>query len=139
MLSWLSLAYMAAEGAIAIIAAVIAGSVALLGFGLDSAIEGLASVIIVWRFTGTRTLSETAEARAQKAVAVSFFLLAPYIVPGHAQQTPVAASPVALAACGPPQHWVACPAGAPSSSAWTVSQRCSPSWPQKVALSARTV
>ena len=79
LLSWLSLAYMAAEGAIAITAAVIAGSVALLGFGLDSAIEGLASVIIVWRFTGTRTLSETAEARAQKAVAVTFFLLAPYI------------------------------------------------------------
>jgi divalent metal cation (Fe/Co/Zn/Cd) transporter len=80
LLSWLSLAYMAAEGAIAIIAAAIAGSVALLGFGLDSAIEGLASVIVVWRFTGTRTLSETAEARAQKAVAVTFFLLAPCIV-----------------------------------------------------------
>ena len=31
-------------------------------------------MIIVWRFTGTRTLSETAEARAQKAVAVTFFL-----------------------------------------------------------------
>jgi len=61
LLSWLSLAYMAAEGTIAITAAVIAGSVALLGFGLDSAIEGLASVIVVWRFTGTRTLSETAE------------------------------------------------------------------------------
>jgi divalent metal cation (Fe/Co/Zn/Cd) transporter len=79
LLAWLSLAYMAAEGAIAVIASVIAGSVALLGFGLDSAIEGLASVIIVWRFTGTRTLSGTAEARAQKAVAVTFFLLAPYI------------------------------------------------------------
>ena len=79
LLSWLSLAWMAAEGAIAIIATVIAGSVALLGFGLDSAIEGLASVIIIWRFTGTRTLSETAEARARKAVAVTFFLLAPYI------------------------------------------------------------
>jgi hypothetical protein len=61
LLSWLSLACMSAEGAIAIIAAVIAGSVALLGFGPDSAIERLASVIIVWRFTGT--LSETAEAR----------------------------------------------------------------------------
>ena len=80
LLSWLSLAYMAAEGAVAITAAVIAGSVALLSFGLDSAIEGLASVIIVWRFTGTRTLSETAEARAQQFVAVTFFLLAPYIV-----------------------------------------------------------
>ncbi len=61
--SWFSLAYMAAEGTIAITAAIIAGSVALLGFGLDSAIEGLASVIIIWRFTGTRTLSETAESR----------------------------------------------------------------------------
>ena len=79
LLSWLSLAYMAAEGAVAIIAAVVAGSVALLGFGLDSAIEGLASVIIVWRFTGARALSETAEVRAQQAVAVTFFLLAPYL------------------------------------------------------------
>ena len=79
LLSWLSLVYMAAEGTVAIIAAIVAGSVALLGFGLDSAIEGLASVIVIWRFTGTRTLSETAEARAQKAVAVTFFLLAPYI------------------------------------------------------------
>lgn len=78
-LSWLSLAYMAVEGAVALVAAVLAGSVALLGFGLDSVIEGLASVIIVWRFTGARTMSETAEARAQKAVAVTFFLLAPYI------------------------------------------------------------
>ncbi|WP_194920805.1 hypothetical protein [Catenulispora rubra] len=79
LLSWLSLAYMAAEGAVAITAAVLASSVALLGFGLDSVIEGLASVIVVWRFSGSRTLSETAEARAQKAVAVTFFLLAPYI------------------------------------------------------------
>jgi divalent metal cation (Fe/Co/Zn/Cd) transporter len=78
-LSWLSLMYMGAEGVGAIVAAVAAGSVALLGFGLDSVIEGLASVIIIWRFTGGRTLSETAERRAQKAVAVSFFLLAPYI------------------------------------------------------------
>ena len=78
-LSWLSLLYMGIEGVVAIVAAIIAGSVALLGFGIDSAIEGLASIIIVWRFTGTRTLSETAERRAQRAVAVSFFLLAPYI------------------------------------------------------------
>ena len=78
-LSWFSLAYMAAEGTVAVIAATLADSVALLGFGLDSVIEGLASVIIVWRFTGTRALSEAAELRAQRAVAVTFFLLAPYI------------------------------------------------------------
>jgi divalent metal cation (Fe/Co/Zn/Cd) transporter len=79
LLAWFSLGYMAAEGTVAILAAVVAGSVALLGFGLDSVIEGLASLIIVWRFTSSRTLSETAEARARKAVAVTFFLLAPYI------------------------------------------------------------
>jgi divalent metal cation (Fe/Co/Zn/Cd) transporter len=78
-LSWVSLAYMTAEGAIAIVAAVLADSVALLGLGFDSVIEGAGSVIIVWRFSGSRTLSETAERRAQKAVAVSFFALAPYI------------------------------------------------------------
>ncbi|MDQ2788236.1 MAG: cation transporter [Actinomycetota bacterium] len=79
LLSWISLGWLGIEGGIAILAALLAGSVALLGFGIDSAIEALASVIVVWRFTGDRTLSGTAEARAQKAVAVSFFLLAPYI------------------------------------------------------------
>ena len=78
-LSWLSLAYMTVEGAIAIIAATLAGSVALLGFGLDSAIEALASVIVIWRFTGSRRLSHDAERHAERLVAISFFLLAPYI------------------------------------------------------------
>jgi divalent metal cation (Fe/Co/Zn/Cd) transporter len=78
-LSWLSLAYMTAEGGVAITAAILASSVALLGFGLDSAVEGLASIIVIWRFTGTRRLSEHAEQRAQRLVAITFFLLAPYI------------------------------------------------------------
>lgn len=78
-LSWISLAWMTVEGAVAIVAGVMAGSIALIGFGIDSAIEGLASGIIVWRFTATRMLSEAAEARAQKLVAVQFFLLAPYV------------------------------------------------------------
>ena len=70
---------MTAEGAIAITAALLAGSIALLGFGLDSAIEALASVIVIWRFTGTRRLSQDAERHAQRLVAISFLLLAPYI------------------------------------------------------------
>lgn len=49
-----------------------AGSVALIGWALSSVVEGLASVTRIWRFTGYRTLSETAEGQAQKAVAVSF-------------------------------------------------------------------
>ena len=79
LLSWLSLAWMGAEGAVAITAGILAGSIALLSFGLDSAIEGVASLVIVWRFTGRRLLSQAAEERAQKLVGVQFFLLAPYV------------------------------------------------------------
>jgi divalent metal cation (Fe/Co/Zn/Cd) transporter len=79
MLSWLTLAWMGIEGGVAIAAAAAAGSVSLLGFGLDSGIEAMASVIVIWRFTGTRLASPTSERRAQQLVAVSFFLLAPYI------------------------------------------------------------
>ena len=78
-LSWLSLVWMGAEGTIAIVAGVLAGSIALVGFGIDSAIEGFASAIIVWRFTGARMLSSAAEERAQRLVAIQFFLLAPYV------------------------------------------------------------
>jgi len=70
---------MALEGLVAIVAGIVAGSIALIGFGLDSAIEGFASVVIVWRFTGRRTLSHAAEDRAQKLVAIQFFILAPYV------------------------------------------------------------
>jgi divalent metal cation (Fe/Co/Zn/Cd) transporter len=78
-LSWASLGYMAVEGLVAIVAGIVAGSIALIGFGIDSAIEGFASVVIVWRFTGWRTLSHAAEDRAQKLVAIQFFILAPYV------------------------------------------------------------
>ena len=78
-LSWASLGYMAIEGLVAVVAGIVAGSIALIGFGIDSAIEGFASVVIVWRFTGWRTLSEDAEDRAQKLVAIQFFILAPYV------------------------------------------------------------
>jgi len=79
LLSWISLVWMGAEGAIALVAGIVAGSIALIGFGLDSFVEGLASLVIVWRFTGSRLHSQAAEQRAQKLVAIQFFLLAPYV------------------------------------------------------------
>jgi len=79
LLSWLSLGWMTIEGGVAIVAGIVAGSIALIGFGIDSAIEGLASAIIIWRFTGSRVFSEGAETRAQKLVAIQFFILAPYV------------------------------------------------------------
>jgi hypothetical protein len=78
-LSWLSLVWMGAEGLIALVAGIAAGSIALISFGLDSFIEGFASLVIVWRFTASRLLSQAAEERAQKLVALQFFLLAPYV------------------------------------------------------------
>lgn len=78
-LAWASLAWMTVEGAVGLTAGFTAGSIALVGWALSSVVEGFASVIVIWRFTGSRTLSATAEERAQKAVAVSFWLLAPYV------------------------------------------------------------
>jgi divalent metal cation (Fe/Co/Zn/Cd) transporter len=78
-LAWASLAWMAAEGVVGLLAGLAAGSIALVGWALGSTIEAAASVIVIWRFTGSRMLSPTAERRAQRAVAVSFWLLAPYI------------------------------------------------------------
>jgi divalent metal cation (Fe/Co/Zn/Cd) transporter len=79
LLAWASLLWMTAEGVVAVVAGILAGSIALIGFGFDSAIEGMASVVIIWRFWGARALSERAERRAQKLVAVQFFILAPYV------------------------------------------------------------
>ncbi len=79
LLSWISLVWMTIEGAVGVVSGVVAGSIALQAFGMSSAVEGMASVIVIWRFTGARTLSETSERRAQKLVAVSFWLLVPYV------------------------------------------------------------
>jgi divalent metal cation (Fe/Co/Zn/Cd) transporter len=78
-LAWFSLAWMCTEGAVGLWQGLASGSAALTGWALGSAVEGLASVIVIWRFTGTRILSATAELQAQRGVAVSFWLLAPYV------------------------------------------------------------
>jgi divalent metal cation (Fe/Co/Zn/Cd) transporter len=70
---------MTVEGAVGLVAGVQAGSIALVGWALGSAVEGLASGGGVWRFSGSRTLSESAELRAQRGVAISFWILAPYV------------------------------------------------------------
>ncbi len=64
------------EAGIAIAAGVIAGSVALVGFGADSLIELAAGLVVLWRLAGTRAISER---RAQQMIAVSFYLLSTYV------------------------------------------------------------
>jgi divalent metal cation (Fe/Co/Zn/Cd) transporter len=78
-LAWISLVWMVIEGGVGLWQGFASGSISLIGWALGSAVEGLASVIVVWRFGGARTLSETAERRAQRGVAISFWLIAPYI------------------------------------------------------------
>lgn len=78
-LSWFSLVWMGAEGTVGVAAGVAAGSIALTAFGLQSFIEGLASLVIVWLFSGARIGSERAEGRAQRFVAIQFFLLVPFV------------------------------------------------------------
>lgn len=80
LLAWASLAWMSIEGFVGVLAGVQAHSLGVVTWAASSFVEALASLIVVWRFTGHRALSETSEARAQKWVAASFFLLAPYFV-----------------------------------------------------------
>lgn len=80
LVSWLTLAWLLVDGAIGMTAGLVANSVALVGWGIDCAIEAVASLVIIWRFSGTRVHADDAERLAQKVVAASFFLLAPYII-----------------------------------------------------------
>ncbi len=61
LLAWGGNAWHVAEFAIALVAGIAAGSIALIGFGIDSLIEVLAGVVVVWLFTGSRIGSHAAE------------------------------------------------------------------------------
>jgi divalent metal cation (Fe/Co/Zn/Cd) transporter len=79
LLAWGGNAWHLVEFAIAVAAGIAAGSIALIGFGFDSLIEAIAGLVIVWLFTGSRLVSETAERRAQQLIASSYFVLAAYV------------------------------------------------------------
>lgn len=80
LLAWASLIWMSMEGIVGIVSGVQAHSLGVVTWAASSFVEALAALIVVWRFSGRRTLSASSEARAQKWVAASFFLLAPYFV-----------------------------------------------------------
>lgn len=61
-------------------AGIVAGSIALIAFGIDSLIEIIAGGVIMWLFSGGRGASHRAERRAQQLVAASFFILAAYVL-----------------------------------------------------------
>lgn len=75
-LAWATIVWNVIEAVVAIIAGSAASSVALVGFGLDSTVEVLSAVVILWQFHG---LAEDRERRALQLIAVSFFTLAAYV------------------------------------------------------------
>jgi divalent metal cation (Fe/Co/Zn/Cd) transporter len=100
-LEYASMAWMTAEAAVAVTAGVIASSIALTGFGLDSVIEFFAAAIVIWQLRG-----EDRETRAVRLIGVTFFALAAYLavegirdLAGHARPgQPAAGLAVAAAA-----------------------------------------
>jgi len=80
-LVWIGEIWNVFEATIAIWAALLAGSVALLAFGLDSIIELFAGAVMIWRFWKERENQETeTEEIALKLIGLTFFLLAAFIV-----------------------------------------------------------
>lgn len=82
-LAQFTVVYNIAEGAIAITVGILAGLVSLVGFGLDSGIESAASVLVGLRLAARLRNGEADEAkerRTLKAVAITFFVLAAYVV-----------------------------------------------------------
>lgn len=77
LLAGASVAYNAVEAVVAIGAGVLASSIALVGFGLDSIVEMFSGVIILWQFR--HPMPETRARRALRLIAVSFFVLAVYV------------------------------------------------------------
>jgi divalent metal cation (Fe/Co/Zn/Cd) transporter len=78
-----TIAYNVLEGIVAVIAGVVAGAVSLIGFGLDSGIEVISAVIVVIRLAAEVRGAEPDERKekiALRAVALTFFLLAAYLV-----------------------------------------------------------
>ena len=70
------------EAVIAIVGGILAGSIALMGFGLDSMVEVASAVVIVWRLTRISTDregQERAERRAVRLIALSFYAIAVYV------------------------------------------------------------
>ncbi|MEQ1874616.1 MAG: cation transporter [Ilumatobacteraceae bacterium] len=75
-LAWGTIIWNVAEAIVAIGSGIVAGSIALVGFGIDSSIEVFAAVVVLWRMRG---VDEERERHALKLIACSFFVLAAYV------------------------------------------------------------
>lgn len=78
-LKYLTIGWNVAEAGIAVAAGLFAGSIALIGFGVDSVIESLSGVILLWRLRSPEH-GDARERTALRLVGISFFILAAYLV-----------------------------------------------------------
>lgn len=82
-LSYFTVGYNVLEGVLSVLAGLLTGSIALVGFGLDSAVESLSGGVMVWRFRKHGRVSEEEEERverkAARLVGYTFFILAAYV------------------------------------------------------------
>lgn len=75
-LAWFIVAWDLIEGAVAVTAGLAAGSIALIGFGIDSAIEVFAASVVIWQLRGG---AHARQRTALRLISVTFFVLAAYI------------------------------------------------------------
>jgi divalent metal cation (Fe/Co/Zn/Cd) transporter len=75
-LAWATIAWNSLEAIVAIASGTAAGSIALVGFGLNSIVEVGSAVVVVWQFSGR---DDEQEERALRLIAVSFFVFAAYV------------------------------------------------------------
>lgn len=77
-LEYFTITWNVLEAVVAIGAGIAAGSIALVGFGFDSSIEGFAATVVIWQLRGGD--DEDRERHALKLIAITFFVLAAYVV-----------------------------------------------------------
>jgi divalent metal cation (Fe/Co/Zn/Cd) transporter len=80
-LAGLTIAWNMVEAVVAVSAGLVAGSIALVGFGFDSMVEVLSAWVVVWQFRGELRggYDEERERRALRLIGVTFFVLAAYV------------------------------------------------------------
>jgi len=78
-LEYFTIAWNTLEALVALVAGVLAGSIALVGFGLDSVIEVTAGAVLLWRLRQRGEFESAAESRALRIVGLTFFALAAYV------------------------------------------------------------
>jgi len=78
-LEYFTVAWNLIEAAVALVAGVLAASIALVGFGLDSIIETVSGLTLLWRLKQRGDFEAEAESRALRIVGLTFFALAAYV------------------------------------------------------------